>query len=91
MRPNQFLQWSREDGVRIPLNSEKYSIVYQNFPSPNARNGNESQAALSTLIISDVQFEDGGNYTCSINGTSQKAQAQIIIEFGKISLWLYKI
>ena len=85
VRPNNLFQWFKEGVGIITTNSVgKYTINYSSFPSPNAQTGDTSQATVSILTVSDIQFQDTGNYTCGVIGTQQVAQVVIEVEFGKI-------
>ena len=90
VRPNNLFQWSRENASILPTTlAGKYSTFYNSFPSPNSLAGNSSRATLSILTISNIQFEDGGNYSCGVIGTQQVALVEVVTEFGELVFVLF--
>lgn len=79
IRDDSSLVWEGPGGQRISHLSDKYQIIYSNG-TPNASvNGTIPLAPsrLSTLVISDLDPSDSGNYTCRILNTNQASTIRL--------------
>ena len=89
IRPDSSLVWEGPGGQRILNKTEKYQILFSNG-TPNASvNGDTSLAPsrVSTLIISDLEPSDAGNYTCRILNTDQTSTVHLEVAGDSINTY----
>ena len=82
LRPDDDLQWFR--GELITGNTEKYTIIYSDGSSLMGQfEGVIGSSRISTLVISEPQMSDSGNYTCTIRDTEHSQDIQLTVESGR--------
>ena len=88
IHPDEQFQWFRADTLLLPELNNRYSVIYVDGFPRSAQNGmgTLTSARLTVLIIADPVVSDTGDYTCAVNGTTQFATVELVIDdpFGRL-------
>ena len=85
IHPDSDFQWRK--GAQQIMTNERYLIGYTDGSPLRAQNGGISlvPSRFSTLTIFAVKESDEGIYTCFVKGSGASADAQLIVNSGKLN------
>ena len=78
LRPDEHLQWFR--GGQLIMSSKRHTIIYSSGNGVGQFGGSEvGSSRVSTLVISEPQLSDSGNYTCAIRDTEHSQDIELMV------------
>ena len=84
LRPDQDLQWFLHGDI---IDSDRHSVSYGIGSGLGQFGGQVTQSSrVSTLVISEPQTSDSGNYTCAIRGTGVSQDIQLSVLTGEFTV-----
>jgi len=78
LRPDDQFLWKK--GSDMITNGSRFTIQYRNLDSDSAGQLTTARSTrISSLIISDSQLSDSGNYTCFVSNTNAMGEVSLLI------------